>query len=163
MTMTNLNMSDLRRRWKHAILLGNEADYMKAEIAREIYDAWPGSPEDAKRMLTTKPPGGLGLASRTATMATEMAAAIQVVPDRAVWLMGGWKLVRTLAGLPAAQRKRDVAKLLKTTDGKRMSREEVKVYVGDQEGEEHPERGRAPGRAEAPRRARPALEEPSQS
>ena len=127
-TKTNLDIGSLVKRWERAFILGNEADYIRAKIGREIYDICP-TPEIAWRALVEPLPGGLGLHKLTATMVRSMAAAIRIVDDRRVWLAGGWRVVRALAGMGAKERSKHQDEVLSTAMGGRMSNEEVRVFV----------------------------------
>lgn len=121
--MINAKFYDtMRARWKRALLTTHEGEWLKSEVAVDVFDD-PGVAGDKCQAYNvfTK----IGVPDQTKATLREMWYARKDLPDRDIWIACGWPGVRRLLSLKGSARSKKIkairAEIKKGTKPKRAA------------------------------------------
>lgn len=138
-----INKQRLRSQWRRALLLSNEGDWLKAQVAHEIFEATP-TKEKAYAVMVD-----IGVQDHASTKAglKRMYEALSVVPGEDVWIAVGWRKVLQLTRLTKRERAAKVKTIRKEAKGGQLP---AKVVAKILPKPEKKAPARAPARAPEP-------------
>ncbi len=119
MSMSIAAKRSIVARWKQALFLGNEAVWLKATVARDVYGA-----HQTKEVANVWLSDHLGVThGSTKGQLHKMSVAITTVPDEDVWIAVGWTgelSVSRLITMTNSLRKKTIAAIRKEAKGGKL-------------------------------------------
>lgn len=106
-----INLQRLRSQWKRALFLSHEGDWLKAQVAHEIFED-TASKDEAYAVM-----GKVGIPKGSKDCQKRKYEALSVVPDEVVWIAVGWDSVRELTKLTKRERAAKIKAIRKKATG----------------------------------------------
>jgi len=119
--VNNAELERIRGRWNRALLSKHGGEYMQAEVSRDIWSAHGEDPRvSARGSDSYEVLSRIGVAPSSKGMCRNMAVAIDVVPDRDVWVAVGWRGVKSLTNATKRERERAIKQIRKEAQGGKL-------------------------------------------